>query len=303
MNKIEIEGGGFPGTSKTWRYIRDMIYQVHDLAAMIGGDTYIISGCKVSGSKVSDGIVVINRQVMPFKGGVIQNFVGVFQNVEKTMYLKDDNNDGQGDLIDTYFEQYAKFANSDDLITAIDITSWSNLIRLKPVKDLQNRIVPLNTALPYWGLKADIPKGWQLCDGTNNTPDLRGKFLVGKSNETEFKNVGKTGGAKQVTLAEIEMPNHNHNVSIRIPPHKHDYRDRYMTEYFSTGGVDGTEFAGNNLAGTNGDNDNRYFFYKNSTTSSSGGQTISTKVVNKGGNRPHQNLPPYYTLAYITYIG
>ncbi|HQZ60518.1 MAG TPA: hypothetical protein PLQ39_12655, partial [Acinetobacter sp.] len=29
----------------------------------------------------------------------------------------------------------------------------------------------------------DIPSGWNLCDGTNGTPDLRDKFIVGASQD------------------------------------------------------------------------------------------------------------------------
>jgi hypothetical protein len=36
-----------------------------------------------------------------------------------------------------------------------------------------------------------IPSGWYLCDGTNGTPDLRGKFIYGASADGD---VGSTGG-------------------------------------------------------------------------------------------------------------
>lgn len=39
--------------------------------------------------------------------------------------------------------------------------------------------VPEGTILPYTGDLAKIPHGWALCDGTNGTPDLRGRFLEG----------------------------------------------------------------------------------------------------------------------------
>lgn len=44
--------------------------------------------------------------------------------------------------------------SSGDLITPGIIAAWSGAI-------------------------ADIPSGWQLCDGTNGTPDLRDKFIIG----------------------------------------------------------------------------------------------------------------------------
>lgn len=48
---------------------------------------------------------------------------------------------------------------------------------------------PVGTILPYKGKIADIPKNWALCDGSNETPDLRNRFLEGNlMNEIfEFK--------------------------------------------------------------------------------------------------------------------
>lgn len=42
------------------------------------------------------------------------------------------------------------------------------------------------------GLLADIPAGWQICDGTNGTPDLTGKFVKGAAGDVDR---GDTGGA------------------------------------------------------------------------------------------------------------
>lgn len=52
--------------------------------------------------------------------------------------------------------------------------------------------------LLWSGSVATIPWGWQLCDGTNNTPDLRDRFIVGAGNGL---NPDATGGAI----------NHNHD--------------------------------------------------------------------------------------------
>ncbi len=50
---------------------------------------------------------------------------------------------------------------------------------------------PVGTILPYVGDIKDIPKGWALCDGTNETPDLSGRFLEGvTANPKSFKEAG-----------------------------------------------------------------------------------------------------------------
>lgn len=42
------------------------------------------------------------------------------------------------------------------------------------------------------GALVDIPSGWALCDGSNGTPDLRDKFIIGAGSTHA---VGATGGA------------------------------------------------------------------------------------------------------------
>lgn len=39
--------------------------------------------------------------------------------------------------------------------------------------------LPIGTILPYVGDLNKIPHGWFLCDGTNGTPNLTGRFLQG----------------------------------------------------------------------------------------------------------------------------
>ncbi|NQZ09813.1 MAG: hypothetical protein HRT35_21895, partial [Algicola sp.] len=66
--------------------------------------------------------------------------------------------------------------------------------------------------------EADLPKGWILCDGRQYTnvdgqtvgaPDLRGRFVVGVSDEYTH---GATGGQDVVTLTEQQIPQHGHEV-------------------------------------------------------------------------------------------
>ena len=39
--------------------------------------------------------------------------------------------------------------------------------------------LPIGTIIAYNGPLSAIPVGWHLCDGTDGTPDLRGRFLEG----------------------------------------------------------------------------------------------------------------------------
>eukprot|EP01084_Bolivina_argentea_P067091 122273_1 len=40
-------------------------------------------------------------------------------------------------------------------------------------------MLPDGIVIMWHGLIGDIPVGWSLCDGTNGTPDLRDKFVIG----------------------------------------------------------------------------------------------------------------------------
>ena len=51
--------------------------------------------------------------------------------------------------------------------------------------------IPRGVVFP-WISSGKPPKGWAICDGTNGTPDLQGRFLMGAT--AQFS-VGMFGGA------------------------------------------------------------------------------------------------------------
>ena len=58
-----------------------------------------------------------------------------------------------------------------------------------------------------------IPSGYVLCNGSNSTPDLRGRFVVGYSDTDGDYDVGDTGGAKTDTV-NITVSGTTSNVNI-----------------------------------------------------------------------------------------
>lgn len=52
---------------------------------------------------------------------------------------------------------------------------------------------PIGIIVLWYGSIASIPSNWQLCDGTNGTPDLRDNFVVGAGSSYS---VDDTGGAQ-----------------------------------------------------------------------------------------------------------
>lgn len=57
------------------------------------------------------------------------------------------------------------------------------------------------------GVTNNIPSGWVLCNGSNGTPDLQDRFVVGAGNTYD---VGAAGGEATHTLTVAEMPAHSH---------------------------------------------------------------------------------------------
>ena len=67
--------------------------------------------------------------------------------------------------------------------------------------------VPSGVIVMWSGTNANIPSGWKLCDGSNSTPDLTDRFILGRGGST---NTNSTGGSNTVTLAEGNLPSHTH---------------------------------------------------------------------------------------------
>lgn len=83
--------------------------------------------------------------------------------------------------------------------------------------------IPTGGIIIWSGASDAVPDGWAFCDGTNNTPDLRDRFVLSAgTNHT----IGETGGAEEVTLTVAQMPEHTHKAL-------------YGNKGFSTGSITG----------------------------------------------------------------
>jgi len=67
--------------------------------------------------------------------------------------------------------------------------------------------IPAGAILLWSGSTGTIPSGFVICDGTNGTPDLRDRFVVGAGNTYA---VDATGGSNTVTLDTNTLPSHTH---------------------------------------------------------------------------------------------
>jgi len=251
-------------------------YSIFNALGYLGGDKTIVYGCTVQGTNTTDGYVFLNGELFPFKSGTTMATVKIFEETTSKEFQ-------DGTTKPVHKKRYITFASGSNTV------QWSEFIKLNPLKEIQRRILPPGTNPQlYRGSITDIPEGWQLCDGTNGTDDLRGMFVAGyHPDNPDYNEIGKVGGAKEVTLTTEQMPSHTHEASTSSAgAHSH-----------TAGLVDETgsgTFAGGAPGGTSNGT---------GTTNSAGAHTHLISVSNTGGGQAHENRPPYYTLAYIIYIG
>ena len=107
-----------------------------------------------------------------------------------------------------------------------------------------------------------VHTNWKICDGSNGTPDLRNRFIVGAYSNSD---IGNTGGTNSVTLTASNLPNHSHGITL------------YMADDFHW-----------NTNGTN------YAIGTDNYSATSGASTTAT-----GSGTAIDNRPAYYALAFI----
>ena len=145
---------------------------------------------------------------------------------------------------------------------------------------------PKGIVMMWNGVPADIPSGWALCDGqttytdlngaTKTVPDLRGKFVVGvgsgniRGTPLTTRNLGDTDGEENHTLSIDEMPQHSHQVPNIYADRQQD-RSAGNFNWFVRDGY-ATDLSA---------------YYSG----------------NSGGSKQHNNMPPFYALCYICYVG
>ena len=194
-------------------------------------------------------------------------------------------------------------------------TKASNVI-MEDGTSAQNNIVeamPIGGIIMWSGSIETIPATLALCDGTNGTPDLRNRFIMGAGLTYAPSD---TGGLDAVTLTTTQIPSHQHAVGTLVLTsngnHSHSVSGTALTSgshthTVSAGSANGLGyFAGapsNSSSWSNvttppaGDHTHTV----SGTTSTTGDHvhTLSGSTANIGGGLSHENKPPYFALAYI----
>lgn len=162
--------------------------------------------------------------------------------------------------------------------------------------------VPAGCIMLWSGTVVSIPAGWVLCDGSNGTPDLRERFVMGAGTSAP----GSTGGAATHThsvtsnVSVADHSSHTHTYT-EVPNHTH-----LMTNLLCRSSGTGSDSTIVNalpdptaaLAGPYA-TDNPTGGVATGTTngpSATLSHAVTNNAVTSGAG---SSLPPYYALAYI----
>jgi len=200
------------------------------------------------------------------------------------------------------------------------------------IKEKGADLLPTGMVMMWYGAIAAIPSGWVLCDGTNGTPDLRDRFVVGAGSAYAFKD---SGGSANNT-ANVNNLNHTHSFTSAsslnsvtgstdaytlstgdIPSHSHAWG--ISSNYPVHDPINGTAFSPTNLWSDNAGNHYPMVLFSDGqaiTGSTGGNQGHSHSISSLNLSHTHagttnnpsfatnpsvtfDNRPPYYALAYI----
>jgi microcystin-dependent protein len=214
----------------------------------------------------------------------------------------------------------AATVNADHFVTMVDTASGNENIRVdsdlkyNPVTNTLTATnfagnganltgivgVPSGCILLWSGAENAIPSGFVLCNGSNSTPDLRNRFVVGAGDSYSVNN---TGGSQEVTLSTSQLPSHNHSVSVSGTTSTKSLTGDITkisecynvaggaTGVFTKKGTGNSPVTGSSstspTAGVDFDASHDHTFSASGTSG------------NEGSGSAIENRPPYYALCYI----
>jgi hypothetical protein len=168
-------------------------------------------------------------------------------------------------LTEGFFYKFVLKDSSD-----VTIQTYDNLYGIIGATPPAATPIPAGGIFLWSGSIGSIPAGYVLCNGSNGTPDLRDRFVVGAGSTYA---VDALGGSPDAVVVS-----HTHTATVTDPGHFHSVNAGGTTSNSLISG--GTV----NLAGSN-------------TGTKTTGITVANSTTGVSGT--NANLPPYYALCYI----
>lgn len=287
MNTINTEhNAGYPFDVAFLAFMQNS-YRLFNSLGSMAGNKAIISGCEEIGNTITPGTVFINGELFPFEGGAKGD----------TVIIKEETNEvtfedgflrpletirtaafGRSTPEKTYnWEDFKRVYNLQYLgENKTDNTETKKLLERIEKLEKQKQAVPIGLVAIWGKPENEIPEGWE------EYVPMRGVMPIGhdpeyKKDENDAEDyhlntLKQKGGKRSHKLSVEEMPSHRHETVNDASG-----SDRDSKGYGSAFTMDTDEITHN--------------------------RRNLMSIEPSGGDRPHNNMPPYRVVQFIKYVG
>ena len=162
----------------------------------------------------------------------------------------------------------------------VTIQTYDNLYGIIGATPPAATPIPAGGIFLWSGSIGSIPAGYVLCNGSNGTPDLRDRFIVGAGSTYAVDATG--GSANSIVVSHTHTGSGTTNTAS---DHQHIV---YTNSNQGPAGGGGT-YIGGNQAGPQ----------QTSSAAGAHSHTVNITTDSTGSSGTNANLPPYYALCYI----
>jgi hypothetical protein len=202
-------------------------------------------------------------------------------------------------LTDGFFYKFI-LKDSDD----VTIQTYDNLYGIIGTAPTPPTPLPSGAIILWSGSIGSIPAGYYLCNGSNGTPDLRNRFIVGAGSTYA---VDATGGSTDSIVVShthtfsgttANNGTHNHYV-FEGAGYAYSYADVNVPNQSISNGLNDGGASSYLMSGPNTTTSQPKANMGLSSNAGDHNHTYSGTTASSGSSGTNANLPPYYALCYI----
>lgn len=162
--------------------------------------------------------------------------------------------------------------------------------------------VPVGGIIMWSGLLGSLPSNWQICDGTNSTPNLRDRFIIGAGGAYA---VGASGGSTTANIQHshtevyAEGGSHTHTQGVTGAGSSHLHGGTTSNNTGATSIVLGVGNTPTPTPHTHGFSSASDAAHTHTNPTSGAATHTHTTTTNTQLSTSQDIRPPYYALAYI----